>query len=74
MKVVLLENPELNNHFNMNVDQSTCVILIICKNVIHGFFGPAHEMPTLIFYALFHHDTGGENQSILGRIGGYIFF
>ena len=38
------------------------------------FFDPAHEMPTLIFYALFHHDRGGENESILGRIGGYIFF
>ena len=39
------------------------------------FFGPAHEMPTLILYALFHHDRGGENESILGRmIGGYNFF
>ena len=37
------------------------------------FFDPAHEMPTLIFCALFHHDRGWENESILGRIGGYIF-
>ena len=61
----------------MNVDQSTCVIPIIyiCKNVIWIFLTQAaHEMPTLILYALFHHDRGGENESILGRIGGYIFF
>ena len=37
------------------------------------FFDPAHEMPTLIFCALFHHDIGWENESILDRIGGYIF-
>ena len=39
------------------------------------FFDPAPEMPTQIFFALFHHDTdrGWENESILGRIGGYIF-
>ena len=36
------------------------------------FFDPAHEMPTLIFFDLFHHDRGWENESILGRIGGYI--
>ena len=23
-------------------------------------FDPAHEMPTLILYALFHHDRGGQ--------------
>ena len=33
------------------------------------FFDPAHEMPTLIFCALFHHDRGCENESILDRIG-----
>ena len=38
------------------------------------FIDPAHEMPTLIFCALFHQDRGWENESILGRIGGYIFF
>ena len=37
------------------------------------FFDPAHEMPTLICCALFHHDRGWENESILDRIGGYIF-
>ena len=34
---------------------------------------PAHEMPTLFFVDLFHHDRGWENESSLGRIGGYIF-
>ena len=33
------------------------------------FFDPAHEMPTLIFCALFYHDRGWENESILDRIG-----
>ena len=37
------------------------------------FFDPAHEMPTLILCALFHHDRGWGNESILDRIGGYIF-
>ena len=59
----------------MNVDQSTrgaIPIICTCKNV-NDFFDPAHEMPTLILCALFHHDRGWENESILGRIGGYIF-
>ena len=60
VKVVLFENPELNYHFNMNVDQSTRAIPTICtgKNVIWIFFDPAHEMPTLFFCDLFHHDRG----------------
>ena len=35
VKMVLFENPELNYHFNMNVDQSTRAIPTICtcKNV-----------------------------------------
>ena len=76
MKVVLFENPELNYHFNMNVDQSTRALPTICtcKNVIWIFFYPAHEMPTLFLCDLFHHDRGWENESILGRIGGYIYF
>ena len=37
------------------------------------FFDPAHEMPNLIFCALFHHDRGWENEAILDQIGGYIF-
>ena len=68
-------NQELHYQFNMNVDQSTRVIPLICtcKNVM--IFDPAHEMPTLICCALFHHDRlrGWENESILDRIGGYIF-
>ena len=31
-------------------------------------------MPTLIFFALFHHDRGWENESSWGQIGRYIFF
>ena len=60
----------------MNVDQSTRAIPIICtcKNVLWIFFDQTQEMPTLIFGALFHHHIGWENESILGRIGGYIFF
>ena len=36
VKVVLFENPELNYHFNMIVDQSKRAIPVICtcKNVI----------------------------------------
>ena len=30
-------------------------------------------MPTLILYALFHHDRGWQNESSFGRIGQYIF-
>ena len=39
VKVVLFENPELNYHFNMNMDQSTRAIPTICtcKNVIWIF-------------------------------------
>ena len=59
----------------MNLDQSTRAIPVICtcKNVIWMFLTRPHEMPTLIFFALFHHDRGWENESISDRIGGYIF-
>ena len=30
-------------------------------------------MPTLILYALFHHDRGWKNESSFGQIGQYIF-
>ena len=47
VKVVLFENPELNYHFNMNVDQSTRVIQIICicKNVIWIFLTQPMKCP-----------------------------
>ena len=75
VKVVFFENPELNYHFKLNADQSTRAIPLICTctNAIWIFLDPAHEMPTQICCALFHHDRDWENESILGRIGGYIF-
>ena len=58
----------------MNVDQSTHAIPVICtcKNVIWILLTQPMKCP-LILCALFHHDRGWENESILDRIGGYIF-
>ena len=64
---------ELNYQLNMNVDTCDTDNLYLYKLCNMDLFDPAHEMPTLIFCALFHHDRGWENESILGRIGGYIF-
>ena len=47
VKVVLFENPELNYHFNMNVDQSTRALPTICtcKNVIWIFLTQPMKYP-----------------------------
>ena len=74
MNVLLFENPELNYHFNMNVDQSTRVLPTICtcKNVIWILFDPAHEMPTLIFVINFTMiEVGKMNLFWVGSEGIY---
>ena len=72
-KLCFFVNHKLNYQFNMNVDQSTRAIPVICtcKNVIWIFLDPAHEMPTLIFVLYFTMIEVGKMN--LFWIGGYIF-
>ena len=76
VKVVLFENPELNYHFNMNVDQSTRAIPTICtcKNVIWIFLTQPMKCSLKFFVIYFTMiEVGKMNLFWVGSEGIYFF-